>query len=307
MRVRFILVAALISGCSERALDHCVAEVEDFASVRDLAVSDFSTTTPPDRLFDLSHQPEDPCPAGARFIFTIETNGLLSRWNPNTKQFFPTKPILCPGSMGGPNSMAIDHNGNGWVNFNSGQLFFLDTTTITCSPTPLDPTGNPDFQSWGMSFAQDVAGNFKQETLFIADQRNGLASLGTVDLQKFVATTQAVLGINGHPELTGDNKAQLWGFFPDTMTPQVGRIDKMTGQVDMIFPLPQLAGSPNDWAFAAWDGDFYIFLLRNGDPSTNIYRLHSADGSLETVIQNSGHTILGVGVATCAGNPVPDQ
>jgi hypothetical protein len=54
------------------------------------------------------------------------------------------------------------------------------------------------------------------------------------------------------------------------------------------------------WAFAFWGGDFWIFLQRSQDTSTTVYRFVTATQTLSTVIANTGRTIVGAGVSTCA-------
>lgn len=124
--------------------------------------------------------------------------------------------------------------------------------------------------------------------------------------RKLVLSSEIDLPTMLKPELTGDDQANLWGFFPgvtDADMPFVARIDKATGALDRMFPLPQLQGMARDWAFAAWGSDFYIFLERNMiDPSTKIYKLDSLGGTLTTAVANTGRHIVGVGVATCASD-----
>jgi hypothetical protein len=163
--------------------------------------------------------------------------------------------------------------------------------------------------NFGMSFAQTSPGS-ANETLFVSDQPGTLSTqLGTIDLTKLTLATEIPLPTLLTPELTGDGNANLWGFFPDSAAPMVARIDKQTGALDRKVALPSLAGQPHAWAFAAWGTDFFIFLERDFESSTTIYRLPGpvpGTGALNAVVPSSGRTILGVGVATCAGDPVPD-
>ena len=288
-----LLLAFALAGCAERALDHCLE--------LDLAGGDFATDLAAADLSDLasSDLARPLCPAGARFIFTIDENRMLSRLNPDTLQFFDVGTIVCPAQAGAqPNSMAVARDGTGWVDYQSGELFRLDTMTVACKATPWVP-GTGGLNAFGMSFAQSSPGSV-DETLFVADN----TQLASIDLSKFVLASQVGLGAGMQPELTGDDQANLWGFFPDLggNTPMVAKLDKSTGQLGQTFMLPTLAGTAMDWAFAAWATDFYIFLLRAGDPSTRVYRLSSIDGSLSTAIANTGRRIVGVGAATCAAD-----
>jgi hypothetical protein len=126
----------------------------------------------------------------------------------------------------------------------------------------------------------------------------GPAGFGTIS---FPALAVARKGqTTGWPELTGTGDAKLWAFYPDTSPPLVAQLDKSTGTELSRLPLPALAGMPTAWAFAFWGGDFWIFLERGTDPSTSVYRVRGQDGSFSTAIANTGRSIVGAGVSTCA-------
>ena len=55
-----------------------------------------------------------------------------------------------------------------------------------------------------------------------------------------------------------------------------------------------------DFAFAFWGGDFYIFLQRVNDDSTNVYRLSRDFRVFETALGNTKRHIVGAGVSSCA-------
>jgi hypothetical protein len=297
---RLVLLGVLSAGCPERALDHCV---EGDMPLTDLAVPDLASS-------DLasSDLARPLCPAGARFIFTMDESRMLSRINPSSLQFFDVGIINCPSKATGmnaqPNSMAVARDGTGWVDYFSGELFHLDTMTAVCTATPYTP-GQGGLINFGMSFAQNSPGSI-DETLYIADApMGGTAKLASVDLTTFLLSSEIDLATTSHPELTGDDMGNLWGFFPDLTggdIPFIARIDRTTGILDRMISLPSLSGVALDWAFAAWGSDFYVFLRRNGDPSTRVYRVSSIDGSIVTAIANTGRKIDGVGVATCAAD-----
>jgi hypothetical protein len=153
-----------------------------------------------------------------------------------------------------------------------------------------------------MGFASNSAGS-NDETLFIAGGASGMAGAGsstlaTLDLATFNAAPLGTIQL--WPELTGTGDAMLWGFFPSSGTPKVSRLDKTNGADLKVFMAPTLAGTPAAWAFAFWGGDFWIFLKKSGDASTNVYRMRSSDGSVTVAVPNTGRTIVGAGVSTCA-------
>jgi hypothetical protein len=285
-----------LAGCPERALEI----PEDGGS--DLRGRDAGVDLGSDMPVDLAMQKPNPCPAGTNFIYTIDEDTTLSRFSPTSSQFFDVAKVSClsiPGDT--PNSMAIDRDGNGWVNYSSGALFRLLTATAACSSTTYTP-GQGGFNAFGMSFAQDTPGS-TSETLFIADTSQGASSsLGTIDLVHFKLASSIPLIGGAEPELTGDDQANLWGFFPAATPPKIARIDKQKGTLDRTLTLAALSGNPSAWGVAAYQGDFYVFLQRDSDPSTRVYKVDGTTGTLTTVLGDTGRRIVGVGVATCAGD-----
>ena len=54
------------------------------------------------------------------------------------------------------------------------------------------------------------------------------------------------------------------------------------------------------FAFATWDGEFYLFVRTFGmGSSTDVYRV-SPDGQTTRVLENIGINVVGAGVSTCA-------
>lgn len=287
-----VAMVLCLAGCPERALEI----PEDGGLLRDLGI-DLATDMP----VDFAQLRPNACPAGTEFIFTIDESRNLSRFNPVTQLFYDVGFVNCPAATSDtPNSMAIDHDGTGWVNYGNGGLFRIDTKTGQCAGTPFI-VGQQGFIRFGMSFAQNAPGS-AEETLFVSPTQTNSGYLASVNLKTYKLENVVPLAIAADGELTGDDQANLWGFFPDTSPPRVARIDKKLGTLDRQVLLPQLAGQARAWGFAAWRGDFYIFLERVGDPSTAIYLLDGTSGSLTTVIGSTGRRIVGVGVATCAGD-----
>jgi hypothetical protein len=86
----------------------------------------------------------------------------------------------------------------------------------------------------------------------------------------------------------------------------VAKIDMQTGATLNPIRLPTLQGSPAAWAFSHWGGDFWIFLQRQGEPSTTVWHLEPALGNrLTAAVPSSGMTIVGAGVSTCAPLTTP--
>jgi hypothetical protein len=161
------------------------------------------------------------------------------------------------------------------------------------------------FETFGMGFVSNAPGS-EMETLYIAGgarnpltgMPNGPIRLGTLGT---MSLTISPLGtVTGNPELTGTGDAELWGFYPDVTPPKVAKLDKSTGAELTTHPAPSLQGMPNSWAFAFWGGSFYLFLKKDMDQSTVIYKMDRATGAVMPVVPNTGRNIVGAGVSTCA-------
>lgn len=298
--LRLLSFALLFASCArDRPLDYCIddagakdAAVADLAAPRDLGV-DLGN---PD-LFDWN------CPNPPTFIITVDANHTISRFRPDTLTFTDIGRPSCPtGINDSAFSMAVARDGTAWVNFQSGNIFLIDTKTAACKPSGYAP-GQLGFQNFGMAFSTDAVGS-SAETLFVAPATFDLMGNPTDTHLAFIDTQtlllQLIAPMNGDPELTGTGDARLWGFFPDTLNPTVAEIDKTTAMTTRVYPMPTLAGTPNDWAFATWAGDFYIFLQRSTDASTNVFHLRASDGNVSVALQNTGRHIVGAGVSTCS-------
>jgi hypothetical protein len=164
---------------------------------------------------------------------------------------------------------------------------------------------------FGMGFAFDPATAL--DTLFIAggpSVDNPATQLATIAFPSLTVSTLAPL-TDGSPELTGTGDNQLWGFFPSEQVPSGGestptmvQLDQQTGAVLQTLELPQIAGEPFAWAVGFFGGAFWIFLERQPtigmSTSTNVYEVQRSGGTLTTALANTGRTIVGAGVSTCA-------
>ena len=298
---RLVFALALASGCSHRALEVCI--FEDASVPVDFAGDDF--TPPPDLWEPDLHLPDlaladftNRCPAGESFVMVVDEDNTLSRFRPDTLQFFDIMKLNCPAPPGSfPFSMAVGRDQTAWVVYNTGQLFKADSVTGICSATSYQP-GQMGTTNFGMGFALDQIGS-DNETLFVA-AGNALgtgSTLGTISIPQL--RLSLIAPVQGNPELTGTPDTNLWGYFPTLSPPIVAQIGKTNGGLTNIFRLPAV-GSPQAWAFAAWGGDFWIFVWLNGAPSTDVFHLRPSDGSFTRAIQNTGRHIIGAGVSTCS-------
>jgi hypothetical protein len=247
----------------------------------------------------------DLCSDDAKLVYVVDSNGTFSSFNPREagsgRAFTDKGPLRCP-AMGGaqPFSMSVDRDAKAWVVYDDGELFRVDVNSLACTRIAVMSPSNA--KVYGMGFVTDIAGG-SSDTLYIAGNPVGSSftnsQFGTLaTTAPFSVTLRAPLV--GSPELTGTGDAHLWAFFPNVSPPVVSELDKRNGTTLRSFQAPMLMGTPAAWAFAFWGGDFWIFLQRQNEPSTTVYRMNGTTGAMTTPIPDSGRRIVGAGVSTCA-------
>lgn len=242
----------------------------------------------------------DGCSDDAKLVYVVDTSARLSKFDPMTKTFMDIGTLDCPAQfLAQPFSMGIDRDAVAWVLYSSGELFRVDTTTLAC--TKASWATQMGLQVFGMGFSSNTAGS-TDDTLFIAggsDPEQTTSALATLSTQTFQASS--VGAVTGWPELTGTGNAELWGFFPAASGSRIEQISKANGSAMKTFPLPSaLTGQPLAWAFAAWGGDFWVFLERDTDSATTVYQIDGTTGMLEGMTPTGNREIVGAGVSTCA-------
>jgi hypothetical protein len=304
------------AGCKTRLwdLDGGQLLTADFAAhpagdlAGDLATGPQDLAVPPDfavpldfTVFpDLVPPPDLTPPHYCDGIFVFQGDQHLAFFDPKQLTFHDIGLLNCPvGGGAAPFSMAVDRLGTAWVEYTNGDLFTVDTYTAQCQPTMYQP-GQHGFQTFGMGFAADAPGSPK-ETLYLARgdyQRMGVSpELGSLDVN-----TLRITDIGPLPdlaELTGTGAGELWAFFA-AVNPHYGRVDKMTGQVNLDIPVPMLGDVSQDaFAFGFFGGVFYVFLSPQGS-TTTVYRLDPVGRTAVPVLANTGRIVVGAGVSTCA-------
>jgi len=240
------------------------------------------------------------CADGTESIYVIDQfGGTISRFDPQTTTFTDLGAPQCPTMPGAtPFSMSVDRGAVAWVLYSSGELFRVALPGLACAATTW--TSPNSLKVFGMGFSTDDPGG-SAETLWIGGgltQTQSSYTLAKVDPATMVATpvaTEPQL-----PEMTGTGNAELWGFFPDATMPRVVKLDKTTGAIATSFPQPTLAGTMTGYAFAHWGGDYWVFLLKNGESATTIYQVSGSTGAITSTTPTAGRTIVGAGVSTCA-------
>jgi hypothetical protein len=263
----------------------------------------------PDPTPDAGGMLSSPCPKTVQDVYVIDHDTFaLSEFDPATKTFTDRGVPSCDWTAP-PVSMAIDRNGIAWIADMTGDIFRVDINNgLACTKTAWPPA-----LMWfgGMGYSTDQAGG-DAETLFVVTGPFGGAQftgqLATIDmsmvtmdapLQGFHVVDGSSLGSPGiWPELTGTANAELWGWFPD-QTPRLAKLDKTTGALGTTYAEATLAGNPTMWAFAQWGGDFWVFLLRDGETSTTVYQIDGGTGAITSTTPTT-RQIIGAGVSTCA-------
>jgi hypothetical protein len=238
--------------------------------------------------------------AGVPSIFMMSADSNLLSFTPADASSVTIGAIRCP-SPSSPNSMAVDREGIAYVNFLDGSLFRLDTTDASCTATPYLP-GQGGFLTFGMSYASDTYDPY--ETLYVGDdtQGNPGSGLASIDTSSFVLSYIGPFAadLGGPTELAGTGDGRLYAFAPDSPDgPRVSQVDKTSGASLSDTVLPASLANAEAFAFAYFDGDFYLFTAQSGGTDSQVTLFRPSDGSA-TAIGTVPATIVGVGVSTCA-------
>jgi hypothetical protein len=240
------------------------------------------------------------CIEASRWVYTVDTAGRFSRFDPSTLTFTDIGTLQCPGEFTTPNSMAVDQNAVAWVSYTDGNLFKVDTSTAKCEATGFVPDQH-SLLEFGMGFVFDPSA--AKDTLYIAGgpaNNSAQSTLATIAFPSLVVTPIGPVAA-GNAELTGTGDGQLWGFVPDVGSSSgrstLVRIDPATGKTLESYTYPSLVSptSNADWAVKFWGGSFWIFL--NG----SVYQVSRDNPAvIHTVFSSTGRNVVGAGVSTCA-------
>lgn len=235
--------------------------------------------------------PEDDCEGTSELIYVLSQDDEgIYLFDPETLDFTRQGTLDCDW-ISSPNSMAVARDGLAYVRYSDDSVYEVNLETMACTPTAYD---SGSFGSFGMGYASDDADTWRDQ-LYIAN-KSQVASLNTTTWTRKVVAT-----LPSQSELTGNGQGELWAFLPLEQPAQVLRVDLNSGALTERTPLPSFP-SPYDidtFAFATWDGDFYLFVREYGmGRSTDVYQVH--DGSMTPVLRDVGFNVVGAGVSTCA-------
>jgi len=246
--------------------------------------------------------------AGTDLIYLVDDGNRLISFNPRDMkyEFKVIGRLSCSagrgfdGSTATPFSMSVDRDGQAWVLYSSGEIFWVDTKDASCKPNTFQKA-QMGFQLFGMGFVSDAEGS-DQETLFIGGggySERTRGDLGSVDSAALTVKKIGPLRLNGQstPELTGTGKGELYGYFPGDRA-FIAQIDKATGNNLRTWNVSTSSGTPTAWAFAHWGGLYFMF-IETSSSSAAVYMFDPATGMTKKLM-NSPYRIVGAGVSTCA-------
>jgi len=239
------------------------------------------------------------CAAEARFVYVIDGNGELYKFDPPSLKFTTIGQVDCGTVLATPFSMAVDRNANAWVVFTDGKLYKVNTSNAICTPTSFTP-GQQGFTTFGMGFSANGP-NSNQDTLFVtnSDFSGPSSGLGTIDTQSLVLTRVGAYDqLSSRAEMTGTGDGRLYGAFEGTPYVVAG-IDKATAHIKSQAPQTPIQYPPNgsNFAFAFWGGSFWLFV--GPGTSTDVFQFDPVKNTT-TQVSSVAFEIVGAGVSTCA-------
>ena len=237
--------------------------------------------------------PEDDCEGTSDLIYVIEKDReTLSTFDPASGSLSTLGALDCD-SWSTPASMGVARDGMAYVRYADNEVFAVDLDPLACTSTGYSDSGG--FGSFGMGFATQSASTWR-DSLFVANS----GQLGRIDPSTWQLTLLGSLPSQG--ELTGTGAGELFAVLPLESPLKVVELDQATGSVaDTISVGTTLDISNLDtFAFAAWDGDFYLFTRMYGMGSTTAVHRIDRSGGITLVVEELGINVVGAGVSTCA-------
>ncbi len=240
------------------------------------------------------------CAAAAQYVYVIDVDGGMYQFDPPNLTFTQVGTVSCASTQ--LFSMAVDRNAVAWVLAQDGTIVRYDIDAKTCAPTTFAPSQH-GFFTFGMGFATDAVGS-TSETLYVTDDElqnpasgHGLAKIDTTSLTLTpIGQYDQLTGLTA--EMTGTGNAQLFAAFEGTPY-TVAEIDEQTAHIISTAPQTSIsypAGSTS-LAFAAWGGDFWLFVGPGG--TTDVYQYQPCTKAT-TKRKTVQFEIVGAGVSTCA-------
>ena len=277
------------------------------------------------------------CSAASQLVYVLSTDNDIYSFDPPSKTFTKVSTLGCNvDATTTPNSMAVDREGNAWVNYvtidpilettTGGSIYKVDIATGNCTPTNITLSG--DWYQLGMGYSTASATD-TTDTLYVAatnstnsscagggggfggggggGKKSQSAGLATIDT---AAQTLTPIGPFTAPlagqsaELTGTGDGRLFGFF--VLDPiQLAQIDKATGATATPVTMTGVNCPVLAWAFSFWGGDFYLYTAPDTMTPSTVTHYSTGNGGIDTSYASATFTIVGAGVSTCAPTTQP--
>jgi len=247
----------------------------------------------PDDLPEEDPAPEDDCTETSDLIYVLDKDyETLSLFDPSSNALTTLGALDCD-SWSTPASMGVTRDGIAYVRYSDNEVFAVDLDTLRCSSTGYSDSGG--FGSFGMGFATESAETWR-DSLFVANSRQ----LGRIDPSTWQLTLLGTLPSQG--ELTGTGAGELFAVLPLESPLKVVELSQSTGSVVDTIQVGTTLDIANldTFAFAAWDGDFYLFTRMYGMGSTTAVHRIDRSGRITEVVAELGINVVGAGVSTCA-------
>ncbi len=236
--------------------------------------------------------PEDDCASTSDLIYLVERDaGEIYLFDPADLSVEYVGAPDCT-YWASPNSMGVARDGAAYLRYSDDSVYEVDLETMACTATSYS---QPSFGSFGMGYATDDDATWRDQ-LYVANER----TVARLDTASWNLTTVGTLP--SQSELTGNADGELWAFLPLESPAELQRIDQTNG-ANLETVRVQGFPDPSDidaFAFATWDGDFWLFVRSYGiGESTDVYQV-KPDGSSSKVVDRMGFDVVGAGVSTCA-------
>ena len=250
-----------------------------------------------------------PCADDNEDIYVLSDVGTIWKFDPQNNEFDFITEVEC-GGMTDTFSMGVSRKARAWVQYFGGDLYTVDLKDPgSACKDPGFENDEPLFPNFGMAFVANSASDPCDKLYAHSGIDPGLigedvGALGVIDPTTLELSEIAKIDF-AWGELTGTGNGRLYAFQGST-PPFISEYDKTTGAILASWPLPGL-DSPNAFAFAAWGGDFYLFMTSGDDFLGNSRVVHvdfdESDGdgmAITTIVDQAPIRIVGAGVSTCA-------
>lgn len=234
-----------------------VGTSEDTGTETDATETDETETTETD-----TGAQECACAPGTDLIYVVSKFGDIWTYDPPTDTFAEVGTITCGSGL--VYSMAVDHDGRGWVlDLDTRDLFTVDLAAPqNCAEPPWVP-GNGGFNYFGMGFVSHDTLEVCEKLYLHSYSGSGpfsegedLGSLAVYDPADGSLETLASIDFDGG-EIDGTGDGRLFAFAGENPVKLV-EYDRESGEALTVLPLDGLDKTSAS-AFAFHSGDIYLF------------------------------------------------